>query len=362
MLAYLSLPSLPPIVNIRLATVADVPVLEQLISASVRGLNAGRYTQVEMDAALAGVFGVDTQLIADGTYFVVDGPAGPAAVGGWSGRRTLYGGDKMKGVEDPRLDPRTEFARIRAFFVHPDWSRRGLARQLYEKCERAARAAGFRGFELMATLPGEPLYLALGFSVIERVVIAVAGVDVAFTRMARELAEEDAATSSIRAGSLVLIPNTLDTARALVADMDAWQRAEVSPAWMARVDSGTADTWTLGYTMMLRPTGARVGTCGFKGPPGLDGVVEIAYGVSPEHEGHGYASDAANGLVDHAFGSGLVRVVRAHTRQVEGASPRVLLKCGFRCMGEVVDPEDGPVWRWEREQGGLRPSRFSACF
>ena len=104
--------------------------------------------------------------------------------------------------------------------------------------------------------------------------------------------------------------------------------------------------------MVLGSTGARVGTCGFKGPPGSDGVVEIAYGVSPEHEGFGYASDAANGLVGHAFGSGLVRVVRAHTLLVEGASPRVLRKCGLRCVGQVLDPEDGPVWRWERKEGG----------
>lgn len=330
---------------------ADVPVLEQLITTSVRGLNAGRYTQAEMDAALAGVFGVDTQLIADGTYYVIDGPAGPVAAGGWSGRRTLYGGDKMKGVEDPRLDPRTEPARIRAFFVHPDWSRRGLARQLYSECERAARAAGFRGFELVATLPGEPLYVALGFSVVERIVVAVTGVDVSFTRMARELAGEEAATSGIRAGSLDLIPNTLEMARALVAEMDASQRAELSPDWMARVDSGTADAWTLGYTMKLWRTDARVGNCGFKGPPGPDGAVEIAYGVSAENEGKGYATDAARGLVSHAFASGLVRVVRAHTLSDEGASARVLLKCGFQCVGQVVDPEDGLVWRWE--SGGV---------
>ena len=182
--------------NIRVATMADVPALEQLITESVRGLNAGRYTQAEMDAALRGVFGVDTQLIADGTYYVVDGSAGPAAAGGWSGRRTLYGGDKMKAVEDPRLDPRTEAARIRAFFVHPDWSRRGLARRLYTECERAARAAGFRGFALMATLPGEPLYVALGFAVMERVVVSVAGVDVSFTRMARALSAGDTAATA----------------------------------------------------------------------------------------------------------------------------------------------------------------------
>lgn len=177
-------------VNIRVASMEDVPLLEQLIAASVRGLNADRYTPAELDAALGIVFGVDTQLIADGTYYVIDGPAGPVAAGGWSGRRTLYGGDKMKDVEDPRLDPRTEPARIRAFFVHPDWARRGLARQLYGECERAARETGFQGFELMATLPGEPLYVALGFSVVERIVVAVAGAHLSFTRMAREFAED----------------------------------------------------------------------------------------------------------------------------------------------------------------------------
>ena len=326
---------------------ADVPALEQLITASVCGLNAGLYTPAEMEAALAGVFGVDTQLISDGTYYVIDGPAGPVAGGGWSGRRTLYGGDKMKGAEDPRLDPGTEPARIRAFFVHPDWSRRGLARRLYAECERAALVAGFRAFELMATLPGEPLYVALGFSVVERVVVPVAGVDVSFTRMARELVA-DSVTTCIRGSMLTLVPNTLQATRALIAGMDALQRAEVSPDWLARVDSGTVDEWTLGYTMLLQGSGATVGACGFKGPPGLDAAVEIAYGVSPEHEGRGYASDAAASLVAHAFDCDGVRVVRAHTRSDEGASARVLIKCGFHCLGQMVDPEDGVVWRWER--------------
>lgn len=178
--------------NLRVATTDDVPALNELIAASVQGLSAGFYTQAQVDAALANVFGVDTQLIADGTYYVMDGPSGPAAAGGWSGRRTLFGGDQMKGAADPLLDPATEPARIRAFFVHPDWSRRGLASSLYAECERAARAADFRRFELMATLPGEPLYLALGFSVVERVVLTLAGgADVPFARMAREIAAAD---------------------------------------------------------------------------------------------------------------------------------------------------------------------------
>lgn len=173
---------------VRAATMADVPALHELIHLSVRGLSAGYYTPAQIDVALVEVFGVDTQLIADGTYYVVDDPSGPIASGGWSARRTLFGGDQMKLAEDPILDPDADAARIRAFFVHPEWSRRGLARQLYQTCERAAAAAGFRSFELMATLPGEPLYRALGFTGVERVVLTLGnGVAVPFVRMNRRI-------------------------------------------------------------------------------------------------------------------------------------------------------------------------------
>ena len=171
---------------VRAATMADVPALQELIGLSVRGLSAGHYSVVQIDAAMNEVFGVDTQLIADGTYYVIDSSAGPIAAGGWSGRRTLFGGDQMKQAEDPLLNPASDAARIRAFFVHPDWARRGLARQLYDTCERAAAVAGFRSFELMATLPGEPLYTALGFVGVERIVLELGnGVTVPFVRMSR---------------------------------------------------------------------------------------------------------------------------------------------------------------------------------
>jgi GNAT superfamily N-acetyltransferase len=173
---------------VRTATMADVPALQELIELSVRGLSTGHYTPEQIDAALNEVFGVDTQLIADGTYYVVDGSSVPAGAGGWSARRTLFGGDQMKQTEDPRLDPAVDAARIRAFFVHPDWARRGLARKLYETCERAASVAGFRRFELMATLPGEPLYDALGFTAIEHVSLRMSnGVAVPLVRMGRHI-------------------------------------------------------------------------------------------------------------------------------------------------------------------------------
>jgi GNAT superfamily N-acetyltransferase len=174
--------------TVRLATIADVPALLELIELSARSLSVGFYTPTQIDAAVKHVFGVDTQLIADGTYYVIPGVSGPAATGGWSARRTLYGGDQMKSAEDPMLNPATDAARIRAFFVHPNWARRGLARQIYFACEQAAYAAGFRQFELMATLPGEPLYRALGFTAVERVASTVAdGVVIPFVRMMRPI-------------------------------------------------------------------------------------------------------------------------------------------------------------------------------
>jgi GNAT superfamily N-acetyltransferase len=149
---------------LRLATPADVPALRQLIEASVRGLSAGYYTEAQVESALRYVFGPDSQLIADRTYYVMTDEAGDLiAAGGWGRRRTLHGGDQMKAADDPLLDPATDAARIRAFFVHPAWARRGLARRLFERCAADAFAAGFRALELTATLPGEPLYRALGF-------------------------------------------------------------------------------------------------------------------------------------------------------------------------------------------------------
>jgi GNAT superfamily N-acetyltransferase len=159
----------------RAATLADVPALQSLIATSVRALGAPYYSPEQIEASIVRVFGVDTQLIDDATYYVIDGPSGPAACGGWSHRRTLYGGDQLKDDVDPELDPTVDAARIRAFFVHPDFARRGFARALFAECATAAHLARFRRFELMATLPGEPLYLALGFVPIERVALPLGG-------------------------------------------------------------------------------------------------------------------------------------------------------------------------------------------
>ena len=168
----------------------DVPALNALIADSARGLSAEHYTAVQIEALITHVFGVDTQLIADGTYYVIiaDETHAPVAAGGWSARRTLYGGDQAKAGEDSRLNPATDAARIRAFFVHPQVARRGLARQLYDECERAARLAQFRKFELMSTLPGEAFYQTLGFMVVERTAVRLPGdVTVPLVQMERSI-------------------------------------------------------------------------------------------------------------------------------------------------------------------------------
>jgi GNAT superfamily N-acetyltransferase len=160
--------------TIRPATAADVPVLTALIDASVRGLQAGDYTPRQIDGALRAVYGVDTQLIADGTYFVVEDAEGTiAGCGGWSKRKTLYGGDAFSAREDSLLDPRCDAARIRAFFVHPRWARRGIGAMILEACESAAIAAGFARLEMGATLTGVPFYRAKGYRAVEHLAVAL---------------------------------------------------------------------------------------------------------------------------------------------------------------------------------------------
>jgi RimJ/RimL family protein N-acetyltransferase len=128
---------------------------------------------------------------------------------------------------------------------------------------------------------------------------------------------------------------------------------EVSPDWLAALRSARGpDPWRHGFFVVDRESGWVVGSAGFKGPPDRTGIVEIAYGIVPSHEGRGYATEAAAALVRFAFASEQVRLVRAHTLPMSNPSTRVLQKCGFRHIGTVVDPDDGPVWRWER---GLAP-------
>lgn len=155
---------------LRRATLDDRPAIAELIAVSARGLGRGDYTDRQIESAIeTGVFGVDTDLIRDGTYFVVEAEGRLIGCGGWSRRKTLFGGDRFARREAEELDPRSDPAKIRAFFVHPEWSRRGIGRRILERCEREAGAHGFRSLEMMATLPGVRLYRALGYVEDERV-------------------------------------------------------------------------------------------------------------------------------------------------------------------------------------------------
>ena len=162
-------------------------------------------------------------------------------------------------------------------------------------------------------------------------------------------------TVVIPTACLELVLQTPEEVLAWVASLPPADRAEVSPEWIARVRSTPAgDPWALSYTAVERATGAAVGGGAFKGPPNASGVVELAYGIDPPHRGRGLATEVAGALTGFALASGQVQVVRAHTKPENAASARVLEKCGFRRVGEVIDPEDGPVCRWE--QGPAEPA------
>jgi N-acetylglutamate synthase-like GNAT family acetyltransferase len=156
--------------TIRLATEADIPAIQALIGESVSGLSSQFYSSRQIASALSHVFGVDSQLISDRTYYVASIEGRIVGAGGWSKRKTLFGGDQLKSEEtDALLDPGEHAARIRAFYVHPAWSRRGIGSRILQACEHAAASAGFSKIELVATLPGEPLYLAKGYKKMEAI-------------------------------------------------------------------------------------------------------------------------------------------------------------------------------------------------
>lgn len=179
---------MPPDIVLRLATEADTPVLRALIEDSARVLSRGFYTDAETDSAIRYVFGVDSLLVRDGTYYVAVRDGAPVACGGWSRWRTMYGGDQRPVGEAELLDPSRDAARIRAFFVHPSAARQGVGRALLARCAADAAAAGFRSLTLMATLPGVPFYQALGFRRVEDVVdVLPDGTPLRFVRMERDV-------------------------------------------------------------------------------------------------------------------------------------------------------------------------------
>jgi len=174
--------------QLRLAQSGDIAAMEALIARSGIELSAGFYTEAQAAAVTAHVFGVDSQLLADQTYFMIERDGLLAACGGWSRRATLFGSDRAKTGADPLLDPATQAARIRAFFVEPAMARQGLGRMLMRHCQRQAAAAGFTSLELAATMPGVPLYLAGGFEISEPFEITLPGdVKVPLARMRKAI-------------------------------------------------------------------------------------------------------------------------------------------------------------------------------
>lgn len=175
--------------SLRLACEADVPALEELISLSARGLRANFYSSAQIEGALGSVFGVDRQLIRDRTYFVVETNGDLIGCGGWSKRKTLFGSDHQTGRDDAELDPARDPARIRAFFIHPDWARRGIGRAILDACEKAIRDAGFLSIELAATLPGVPFYAPCGYTAAERYDVSLNnGLPLPVVRMTKKFA------------------------------------------------------------------------------------------------------------------------------------------------------------------------------
>jgi GNAT superfamily N-acetyltransferase len=175
-----------PRLSHRLATMAELAELRTLMAASIRQL-VGAYLDPARVEASFEIMGVDTQLIEDETYFVVECERRIAGCGGWSRRATLFGGDHSGGRDARLLDPATEPARVRAMYTHPDCARRGVGRLVLSVCEAAAAREGFRSLELVATVAGEPLYLAYGFSIIERLDVPTSTVTVPCARMEKRI-------------------------------------------------------------------------------------------------------------------------------------------------------------------------------
>lgn len=172
-------------ITLRVAEKQDIPALQTLIPASARALSKNFYTPEQVERMVTHVFGVDTKLIEDRTYFVAEAEGLIVGCGGWSKRSTLFGGDQIKDKQDPMLDPAKDASRIRAFFIRPGWERRGIGRSIIQASEAAAQQNGFMRMELVATMPGEPLYAAMGYQVTKRYDLELDGVRVPVAHMSK---------------------------------------------------------------------------------------------------------------------------------------------------------------------------------
>jgi GNAT superfamily N-acetyltransferase len=170
----------------KIATHEDLPILTGIMDRAMGALLSPFLSPVQVEASYA-VMGLDTQLVTDGTYFLVTRDGAPAGCGGWSRRATLYGGDHTHGRDAALLDPLVDAARVRAMYTDPAFVRQGVGRLILDLCERAARAEGFASVALVATMPGLPLYEACGYSVIEQFDDPSGGIAVPLARMTKAL-------------------------------------------------------------------------------------------------------------------------------------------------------------------------------
>ncbi len=171
----------------RLAGPQDLPALEAVMAAAIGELQRGFLTPAQIEASRM-IMGLDRQLVADGTYFIVEAGGRIAGCGGWSRRATLYGGDHTPGRDPELLDPARDAARVRAMYTHPDFARRGVGRRILELCEAAAKTEGFTRLELMGTMSGRPLYESYGFVAIEEILDDRGGEPVPLVRMGKGIA------------------------------------------------------------------------------------------------------------------------------------------------------------------------------
>src|SRR5262249_12566751 len=329
------------------ARLAEVEELNTLVRESVRGLSTADSSPEQLASSLKHLFGIDTRLIEDGTYYVIEESGRPIACGGWSRRRTLFGGDQYADRSDDRLDPRKEAARIRAFFVHPSQARRGLASRILDECERAARAEGFRRLELMSTLPGEPFYARRGFRVLERVDLELPdGVRFPLARMERVL-------WVLRTRRLVLRRLSIDDAPFILelVNEPSWLRFIGDKGVRTLEDAqnyirqGPIDMYErLGFGMYLtelKTDGTPIGICGLIKRDALEDV-DVGFANLPRFWGKGYAYEAASAVMNYGKKViGLKRIV-AVTAPGNAPSVRLLEKLGLRFERRVRLAEDGP--------------------
>ncbi len=335
-------------ISIRQAVLDDRPALEALIDRSARALSQGLYNEEQVSAALKGAFGVDTQLIEDGTYFVVTEDDALIACGGWSYRATLFGGDTHDDRSAAELDPATDSAKIRAFFVAPEHARRGLARRILSTCEAAARQRGFVRAELMSTLPGLPFYEASGFVAGEPQNFQLpGGVDITFVPMQKPLTDV-----------FPRIRDTDDDAMAALLDLNNRHATELSlldaTGFKKLIDIAFLATHVpdaKGFLIALDQDSAHtsVNYHWF-----VDRFPRFAYVdrivVDPRAQGEGLARRLYEDLFAHARAAGHTMIgCEVNKEPPNPASDAFHERMGFEVIGSATSEESGKTVRYMRK-------------